>query len=126
MLIEALSKLIKYRWPDGEVQLKPGHPVDLPEDRALKLLARAQGKVRLVEPGISPSQLGAGRWVEYASPLFGRITCEVLDVGAGGELSVFHPLQAKLVTIPLAWVVKVLQRAPERQAQGTGGDFRLE
>ena len=50
MLVEALMKQITYRWPGGEVQLEPGRAVDLPEDRALKLLAKAQGKVRLVEP----------------------------------------------------------------------------
>lgn len=48
MLIEAVDKPVCYRWPDGEVQLVAGHPVDLPEARALRLLQRAPGKVRLV------------------------------------------------------------------------------
>lgn len=48
MLVEAIDKPMCYRWPDGEVQLLPGQPVDLPESRALRLLQRAPGKVRMV------------------------------------------------------------------------------
>ena len=50
MLIEAVGEPVTYRWPSGEIQLEPGCPVYLPESRALKLLAKAQGKVRLAEP----------------------------------------------------------------------------
>ncbi len=50
MLIEAIEEPVTYRWPSGEIQLEPGCPVYLPESRALKLLAKAQGKVRLAEP----------------------------------------------------------------------------
>ena len=49
LLIEALKPLT-VKLPAGELQLKPGCPVNWPEDRALKLLSRAKGKVRLVEP----------------------------------------------------------------------------
>jgi hypothetical protein len=48
MLVEAIDKPMCYRWPEGEVQLMPGQPVDLPESRALRLLKKAPGKVRLV------------------------------------------------------------------------------
>ena len=58
MLIEAVERPITYRWPGGEVQLEPGRAVDLPEDRALKLLAKAQGKVRLVSPTGSAMEPG--------------------------------------------------------------------
>lgn len=50
MKIEAIGKLFIYRWPGGEVRLEPGKPIDLPPDRAAKLLARASGRVRQVEP----------------------------------------------------------------------------
>ena len=49
MLIEALKPLT-VKLPGGDLQLKPGRPVNLAEDRALKLLAKAPGKVRMVEP----------------------------------------------------------------------------
>ena len=48
MLIEATGKPFTYRWPDGEVRLEFGRPVELPEDRARKLLAKAPSKVRVV------------------------------------------------------------------------------
>ena len=50
MLVEAIDKPMCYRWPEGEVQLMPGQPVDLPESRALRLLQKAPGKVRIVPP----------------------------------------------------------------------------
>ncbi len=49
MLIEVLKPLT-VKLPTGDLQLKPGCPVNLAEDWALKLLSRAKGKVRLVEP----------------------------------------------------------------------------
>jgi hypothetical protein len=48
MLVVAITKPVRYRWPGGEVGLVPGQPVDLPDDRARKLLEKAPGKVRLV------------------------------------------------------------------------------
>ncbi len=49
MLIVAL-KPIKLRLDDGDHILIPGQQVDLPDDQARLVLARAAGKVRLVEP----------------------------------------------------------------------------
>ena len=48
MLIVALKPLT-VKLPAGDLQLKPGCPVNLAEGWALKLLSRAKGKVRLVE-----------------------------------------------------------------------------
>lgn len=48
MLIEATVKPLTYRWPQGEVRLEPGHPVELPDDRAQRLLEKAPGRVRAV------------------------------------------------------------------------------
>lgn len=47
MLIEALCPL-HIRRPCGDLRLLPGHPVDLDVDEALRLLAKASGKVRVV------------------------------------------------------------------------------
>jgi len=48
MLIEAIKRPITYRWPGREIYLIPGTPVDLPDERAQRLLVKAQGKVRVV------------------------------------------------------------------------------
>ncbi len=50
MLIEAVEGPITYRWPGGEVRLEVGKPVELPPERARKLLRKASGKVRAVSP----------------------------------------------------------------------------
>ena len=50
MLIEAIGKPIRYKWPGGEIRLVPGQPVNLPEDRARKILAKAPGRVRSINP----------------------------------------------------------------------------
>ncbi len=51
MFVEAIDHPIHYHLADGRrVCLEPGQPLALPEDRALKLLSRAKGKVRLAEP----------------------------------------------------------------------------
>ncbi len=60
MLIEAVEEPVTYRWPSGEIRLEPGCPVYLPESRALRLLAKAQGRVRLAEP-VGPDWLAEWR-----------------------------------------------------------------
>ncbi len=50
MLIEAVTQPIRYTWPQGELLLKPGKPVEVPEDRGQKVLAKCGGKVRKVFP----------------------------------------------------------------------------
>lgn len=50
MKLEAIGKPFTYKWPGGEVHLEPGKPIDLPPDRAAKLLARAGDRVRQVDP----------------------------------------------------------------------------
>ena len=51
MLIEAITHPITYRWPGGEIRLEPGKPVELPDDRAHKLLAKARHKVQVITAG---------------------------------------------------------------------------
>ena len=57
MLIEAIGKPLTCRWPGGEVRLEPGTPIDLPDDRAKRLLSKAPGKVRMVIPAIQAGSL---------------------------------------------------------------------
>ena len=48
MKLETIGKGFTYRWPGGEARFEPGRPVDLPPERAAKLLARAAERVRPV------------------------------------------------------------------------------
>jgi hypothetical protein len=49
VLVEAITHPIRFYFADGqEVRLKPGHPVDLPQDRARRLLGKVGKKVRVV------------------------------------------------------------------------------
>lgn len=52
MLIEAIGNPLTYKWPGGEVHLEPGRPINLPDDRAQRLLSKAPGKVRMVTPTV--------------------------------------------------------------------------
>lgn len=51
MLIEVSSPLT-VRLPTGEVHLVPGQPVELPDEQAKRLLAKASHKVRACAPTI--------------------------------------------------------------------------
>lgn len=48
MLIEAIGVPFVCRWPGGECHIVPGQPVELPDDRAQRLMAKAPGRVRAV------------------------------------------------------------------------------
>jgi hypothetical protein len=51
MLLEATNKPIKYRLKTGEeVTLRPGIPMELPDQAATQLLKKAPDKVRRVDP----------------------------------------------------------------------------
>jgi hypothetical protein len=56
MLVEAVKDGFVYRWPGGEVRLEPGKPIELPDDRAKRLLAKAAGRVRVVPKPIQPGE----------------------------------------------------------------------
>ncbi len=101
MLIEALKPLM-VRLPSGDLHLTPGKPVDLPDEQAQKLLAMVPEKVKLAST--RPPCLQPGTWIEWDSPLFGRLRGELLGVREDGWLEVFHPLTDKLARIPRAWV----------------------
>ena len=102
MRIEALQA-ITIRLPGGELRdLRPGEPVTLPTELARKLLAKAPGKVKMVSLG-QPCLI-PGTWIEWDSPLFGRLTGELLAVCADGQVEVFHPLTETVAKIPQAWL----------------------
>jgi hypothetical protein len=56
MRIEATGKPIRYRLRSGqEIVLHPGVPTEIPDRSAKELLAKALGRVRLVDPPQTPS-----------------------------------------------------------------------
>jgi len=88
---------------DGRnVDLRPGQRIDLPADKAHRLLSRAPGKARLV--GLEP-----GTRIEWESPIFGRVSGEFLAMEANGDLAVFHPRTDALAMIAPAWVCATSQ-----------------
>ncbi len=95
MIIAPLQP-IKIRLPSGEVRaLVPGHPVDLSDEDARKLLARAPTKVRRVpEPG---------EILSWESPLLGDCCGEVVATDANGA-TVWHPVTERLSRIPWDWM----------------------
>ena len=51
MRVEVIGRALAYTWPGGRVVLEPGKPIDLPDERAKKLMKRCPGRVRLIQPG---------------------------------------------------------------------------
>ncbi len=103
MLLEAVDRPIRYRLADGrEIRLEPGRSVDLPDPQALKLLAKAQGRVKLASTDLPRFQ--PGTWIEWDSPLFGRLRGELLGFREDGRLEVFHPVTQTVTPIPQTWV----------------------
>ena len=60
MKIEATDKSFIYRWPGGEVHLEPGKPIELPDERATRLLRKAGNRARMVLSTIHP-----GDWITW-------------------------------------------------------------
>ena len=86
---------------DGQlVQLLPGAPMEFPDDQGLKLLAKAEGRIRLVS-GLTAMTPGAV--ITWESPLFGLLSGPVITVLEGG-VTVMHPLSEVPCTIPTSWV----------------------
>ena len=50
MLLEAVDRPIRYTWPEGELRLEPGKPIQVPDGRGQKVLAKCGSKVRKVSP----------------------------------------------------------------------------
>ena len=97
-------KFVYHRWPDGEVRLTPGQPVDLPDDRAARLLAKAPGRVRAVGTAQSEQVDLTGHIVEWNSPLFwGEMRATALE-DLGHSVRVIHPLTEVECVIPRAWL----------------------
>jgi hypothetical protein len=106
MQLEVTGQPIRYRLKTGEeVTLRPGVPMELPDQAATQLLRKAPGKVRAVA-GDPILAVHPGSRVTWESPLFGQVTGTVTAVCVDGFLEVHHPLTEHPTTIPLSWVVR--------------------
>ncbi|MDN5940622.1 MAG: hypothetical protein L0H94_01965 [Nitrospira sp.] len=61
MTVECIGEGFLYRSPGGEVRLEPGTPIDLPDERAKRLIMKARGRVRVIPPAVQPG--GTIAWV---------------------------------------------------------------
>lgn len=99
MHIEATEKPIRYRLATGEeVILRPGVPVEVPEQAARQLLQKAGGKVRAVFPLVT-----IGQTVAWCSPLFGNLQGVALLIEADSIL-VQHPTIGEPAWIYRGWI----------------------
>ena len=101
MVVEVLKPL-RVHLRDRTVELQPGHPTELNDEEAVRLLEKKPDAVRLV--------LCPGDIVEWLSPALPKQRGEVLAVYQSGTFEVFHPLAEKLCRLPMTWVIRVVTR----------------
>lgn len=100
MTLETIERPITVKIDGRLVHLRPGTPVEFTDDQGLKLLTKAQGRIRMVL-GQTPMTIGA--MITWESPLFGLLSGPVLTV-LDGSVTVMHPLSEEPCTIPRGWV----------------------
>lgn len=98
MVIEVLRPL-RVHLRDRTVDLQPGHPAELADDDAVRLLGKKPDAIRWV--------FQAGDWVEWLSPALPKQQGEVLGVYKDGTFEVYHPLSLTLCRLPVMWVIGV-------------------
>ncbi len=108
MKLEAIGKPFTYQWPGGQIRFEPGRVIDVPEDRAVRIMAKVPGRVRPVEDAPSAPTLKAGDWVEWLSPALPTQQGEVLAVYDDGTFEVFHPLSEIPCRLPISWITRVV------------------
>ena len=104
MILEAIETPIHYRWPEGEICLIPGQPVDVSAERGKKILKKCGAKVRVVAPFV------VGDWVEFNSPIYGVCTGQVV-MTKGEDVVVSNHSETGIETwIKGKWVTRTLER----------------
>ena len=73
LILEAVEAFI-YRWPGGEVELRPGWPVEFQTDRAQRIVEKAHGLVRVVS---RDHGLKLGAMISWHSPRYGKCSGRV-------------------------------------------------
>lgn len=100
MTLETIERPLAVKIDGRLVHLRPGTPVEFTDDQGLKLLAKAQGRIRVVS---GQASMIVGETITWDSPLFGLLSGPVLTVLDGG-ITVMHPLSEEPCTIPRGWV----------------------
>ena len=78
MIVECVGQAFTYRWPGGEIHLEPGKPINLPDERAKRLLLKAPGKVRVIHHTIQPGTTVAWLRADGTSQI-GQVDCVHVD-----------------------------------------------
>ena len=97
----------------GLKTLKPGDRLDIPSEKARKLVKLAgPRKVRII---FDSAIIHSGVWVEFLSPLFGMCTARIHEVTVDGCIITDHSVlgEGEPVTIPASWICGVYR---EQQA----------
>lgn len=61
MRLELIGAPFTYKWPHGAIRFESGQVIDVPEDRALRIMVKAPGRLRPVqstEPSVTPPRDG--------------------------------------------------------------------
>ena len=98
MVIEVLKPL-RVHLRDRTVDLRPGHPTELNDEEAVRLLEKKPDAVR---PVLCPGDV-----VEWLSPALPKQRGEVRAVSHDGNFEVYHPLAGTLCRLPMMWVIRV-------------------
>lgn len=106
MTIECIGSSFTYTWPGGEVRLEPGKPVDLPDERAKRLLTKAPGRVRVVPPSIEPGD--SIRWTRSDGSEH-HATIDFLHVDEGGITWAFVTVGSGWCAVNCRLVSKVIE-----------------
>jgi len=106
MTIECIGSSFTYRWPGGEVRLEPGKPIELPDERARRLLAKAVGRVRVVPPLIQPGD--SIRWTRGDGSVQ-HAPVDFLHVDEGGIAWAFVTVWSGWCAVNCRLVSKVIE-----------------
>lgn len=114
MKLEAIGRPFTYQWPGGQIRFELGRVIDVPEDRALRIMAKVPGRVRPLQDASLTPPLKPGVWVEWLSPALPRQQGEVLAID-GDRFEVYHPLTEILCRLPISWITRVVTTVPTQQ-----------
>ncbi len=103
MWIES-CKPLKLLLPGQVLRVKPGTPVDLPDEYGRKLLSKAGDSVKEILRVQGNTTLVLGKKITWDSPLFGKCLGQVDLTPVEVNVLVDLPVNEKLTWIPVSWV----------------------
>ena len=103
MWIES-CKPLKLLLPGQALRIKPGTPVELPDEYGRKLLSKAGDSVKEIPRVQGNATLVFGKKITWDSPLFGKCLGQVALPPIDGKVLVEHPVTEKLAWIPVSWI----------------------